>query len=60
MANDFKSKREYLLNSEQCFSFHFKSSFCSQDNQILKFCNFKFHDIIKCLISIKKEINFTE
>ena len=34
------------------FLFHFKSSFCSQENQILEFQIFKFHDVIKCL-SIK-------
>ena len=34
------------------FLFHFKSSFRSQENQILKFQIFKFHDVTKCL-SIK-------
>ena len=53
------------LNESTCqtrknaFLFHFKSSFCSQENQILEFYIFKFHDIIKCL-SIKQEIHFTE
>ena len=55
----FKSKLEHLSNWERCFLFHFKSSFCSQENQILEFCIFKFHDVIKCL-SIKQEMHFTE
>ena len=41
------------------FLFHFKSSFRSQENEILEFYIFKFHDVIKCL-SIKQEIHFTE
>ena len=41
------------------FLFHFKSSFCSPENQVLEFYIFKFHDVIKCL-SIKQEIHFTE
>ena len=45
----FKSKLEHLSNWERCFSFHFKSSFCSQENQILEFYILKFHDVIKCL-----------
>ena len=53
----FKSKREYLSKQQQCFPFHFKTSFRSRENQILEFYVFKFHDVIKCL-SIKQEINF--
>ena len=55
----FSSKREFLPNWEKCFLFHFKSSFHSRENQILEFCIFKFHDVIKCL-STKEEIHFTE
>ena len=55
----FKSKVEHLGNKEICFLFHFKSSFCSRENQVLEFQIFKFHDVIKCL-SIKQEIHFTE
>ena len=55
----FKSKREHLSNQEKYFLFHLKSSFCSGENQILKFQIFKSHDIIKCQ-SIKQEIHFTE
>ena len=55
----FKLKLEHLLNWKRCFLFHFKSSFRSQENQILEFCILKFHDVIKCL-SIKQEIHFTE
>ena len=36
-----------LPNWERCFLFHFKSSFCSQENQILEFYILKFHDAIK-------------
>ena len=43
------SNREHLWNKEKCFLSHFKSSFCSWDNQILIFHIFKCHDIIKCL-----------
>ena len=55
----FKSKLEHLPNWERCFLFHFKSSFRSQENQILEFYIFKFHDVIKCL-SMKQEIHFPE
>ena len=55
----FKSKRQHLSNQEKCFLFRFKSSFCSQENQILELYVFKFHDVIKCL-SVKQEINFIE
>ena len=54
-----------VLNGSTCQTrknvslFHFKSSFISQENQILEFYIFKFHDINKCL-SIKQEIHFTE
>ena len=41
------------------FLTHFRSFFCSQENLILEFSIFKFHDVMKCL-SIKQEINFTE
>ena len=33
----FKFKQEPLSNLEKCFLFHFKSPFCSQENQILVF-----------------------
>ena len=55
----FKSKLGHLSNREGCFLFQFKSSFRSQENQILEFYILKFHDVIKCLI-IKQEIHFTE
>ena len=32
-------KREDLQNKEKCFLFHFESSFCYSDNQILNFQN---------------------
>ena len=54
-----KSEIEHLSNWERCFLFHLKSSFHSQENQILKFYILKFRDVIKCL-SIKQEIHFTE
>ena len=41
------------------FLFNFKSSFRSQENQILDFWILKFYDVIKCLI-IKQEIHFTK
>ena len=55
----FKSKREHLSNEEKCFLFHFKSSFRSQENQILEFYILQFDDVTKCL-SIKEEMHFTE
>ena len=33
----FKSKEEHLWNKENRFLFHFKSSFCYRENQILEF-----------------------
>ena len=57
--NEISSKLEHLSNWERCFLFHFKSSFRSQENQILEFYILKFHDVIKCL-SIKQEIHFTQ
>ena len=59
LVSFFKSKQEHLPNQEKRFSFHLKSSFHSQENQILEFQIFKFHDVIKCL-SIKQEVHFTE
>ena len=47
------SKGKYFWNKEKIL-FHFESSFCSWDNQILIFQIFKCHDIIKCL-SIKRK-----
>ena len=41
------SKRKDLWNTEKCFMFYFKGSFCSWDNQILNFQIFKCHDVIK-------------
>ena len=55
----FKIKRERLPDQEKRFFFHFKSSFRSWENQVLKFYVHKFHDVTKCL-SIKQEIHFTE
>ena len=52
----FKPKLERLSNWERCFLFHFKSSFLSQENQILEFYILKFYDVIKWL-SIKQEMN---
>ena len=43
----FKFKGEHLWNKEKCFSFHFKSSFRSWDNQILNFQIFKCCDVIE-------------
>ena len=50
----FQSKRKHLENLEKCFLFHFKSSFCSLEKQILEFY---FLDI---QISRKQKIHFTE
>ena len=33
----FKSKQEHMLSQEKCFFFYLKSSFHSQENQILEF-----------------------
>ena len=55
----FKSKQEHWSNLEKYFLFHFRSSFHSQENEILEFYILKFHGIIKCL-SIKQEIHFTK
>ena len=33
----YKSKGEHLQNKEKCILFHFESSFCSWDNQVLTF-----------------------
>ena len=33
----FKSKGEHLGHKDKCFLFHFKSSFCSRENQNLEF-----------------------
>ena len=41
------------------FLSRFKSSFRSQENQILESYILKFHNVIKCL-SIKQEIQITE
>ena len=53
------SKKEHFRNKKKCFSFHFKSSFPSWDNQILTFQIFKCLDVIKYL-SMKHETHFTE
>ena len=50
----FKCKREQLSNWEKYFFFHFKSSFRSQENQILEFYIFQISWRLKCL-SIKKK-----
>ena len=42
----FKSKLQHLPNWERRFLFHFKSSFRSQENQILGFYILKFHEVI--------------
>ena len=44
----YMAKREHFWNKRKCFSFHFKNSFSSWDNQILIFQIFKYHGIIKC------------
>ena len=53
------SKREQSWSKEKCFLFHFESSFCSWDNQVLTFPILKCHDVIRCL-SMKHETHFTE
>ena len=55
----FLSLKESTWETVKMFLFHFKSCFCSRENQIIEFEIFKFHDVINCL-SIKKEIHFTE
>ena len=55
----YMPKKEHLWNKEKCFLSHFKSSFCSWDNQVLNFQVLKSHDVIKCL-SMKHETYFTE
>ena len=54
----FMSEREHLWNKEVCFLFHFESSFCSWDNQILKFKVFK---VLKssCHQMLKHETQYT-
>ena len=49
-------KKDHLSNT---FLFQFKSSFCSQENEVLEFYILKFHNVIKCL-STKQEVHFTE
>ena len=53
------SKRKHFWNKEKSFLFHFKSSFCSWDIQILTFQSFKCHDIIKCL-NVKHKTHIVE
>ena len=49
-----------MSNSEKRFYFTLmKSSFHSQENQILEFYILKFRDVIKCL-SIKQKIRLSE
>ena len=48
------AKGEHFWNKKRCFLFHFKTSFCSWDNQILIFQIFKCHNVIKWL-SMKHE-----
>ena len=50
----FKSKRKHLRNLEKCFLFHFRSSFCFLEKQILEFY------FLNIQISRKQEIHFTE
>ena len=52
-------KRGHFWNKEKCFWFHFESSFCSWDNQILNFQIFKCHDAIK-YPDTKHETHFIE
>ena len=52
-------KTDHFWNKEKCFLFHFESSFCSWDNQILFFQIFKCHDVIKRL-SMKHKRHFIE
>ena len=54
-----KKKRPLVKHLSNTFLFQFKSSFCSQENEILEFYILKFHNVIKCL-SIKQEVHFTE
>ena len=54
----FFSKSEHSWNKENCFLFHFESSFCFWDNQILTFQILKCHDV-KCL-SMKHETHIIE
>ena len=55
----FLSLNESTCQTRKFFLFHFKSSLCSRENQILQLYIFKFHDVMKCL-RIKREIHFTE
>ena len=55
----YMSKTKHLWNKENKILFHFESSFCSWDNQILTFQIFKCHDVIKCL-SMKHETHIIE
>ena len=55
----FKFKEKHFSNWEKYFLFHFRSSFCCGEDQILEFYIFKLLDVTKCL-SIKQEIHFTE
>ena len=58
-AGFFNPERDHFWNQEESFLFHFKSSFCFQENRSLEFYIFKFHGVIKCL-SIKQGIHVTE
>ena len=42
---------------KKCFLFHFESSLCFRDNQILNFQIFTYYNVIKCL-SMKHETHF--
>ena len=58
-ASLFLSLKRALVKLGKYFLFHFKSSFRCRENQIYKFCIFKFHEVIKYK-TIKEEIRFTE
>ena len=54
----FVSLKESTCETGEKFVFHFKSFFCSWDNQVLTFLIFKCHHVINCLF-MKHETHFT-
>ena len=54
----FVSQRRALPKQGKMFLFHFESSFCSSDNQVLTFQIIKCHDVVE-FSRMKLETRFT-
>ena len=54
----FVSQRRALSKQGKMFLFHFESSFCSSDNQVLTFQIIKCHDVVE-FSRMKLETRFT-